>query len=339
MSGSFANEQPPGFKNHVENIAVVGAAGRSGGVIADALIQGGKHKVTGITRPDSTNKMPAGLYSIQKADYNNHSSLVEALKGQDVLIITLPVMTPRETHTKLIDAAVEAGVGWIMPNEWGVDVAKVEMGTDVLVRAGIVAIREYIEKVGSGKTSWMGLCTGFWYEFSLAGTEARYGFDFDKKELTLYDEGTTKINTSTWPQVGRAVAKLLALNILPKTKDDASPSLSQFKNKPVYVSSFFVSQRDMFESVLRVTGDNEKDWKVTHEDVVERFKRGQEILKQGQTLGFGILLYARLFYKDGAGDTNALLANNALGLPEEELDTATKVAVEMALAGNTNTIN
>ncbi|KEF57059.1 uncharacterized protein A1O9_07249 [Exophiala aquamarina CBS 119918] len=339
MSSSFANEKPAGYKNHVENIAVVGAAGRSGGVITDALVQGGKHRVTGITRPGSTSEMPAGLHSVKKVDYDSHSSLVEALRGQDVLIITLPVMAPRETHTKLIDAAVEAGVSWIMPNEWGVDVSKVEMGTDVLVRSGIVAIREYIEKTGGGKTAWMGLCTGFWYEFSLAGTEARYGFDFDKKELTLYDEGTTKINTSTWPQVGRAVASLLSLKILPESKDDASPSLSQFKNKPVYVSSFFVSQRDMFESVLRVMGDSEKDWKVTYEDVAARFKRGQEIFKQGQTVGFGILLYARLFYKDGAGDINALLANKALGLPEEDFDRATKVGVEMAIAGNTNAIH
>jgi len=339
MSSSFATQQPAGYKNHVENIAIVGAAGRSGVTMANALIQAGKHKVTAITRPDSTSKMPAGLHSVKKVDYNSHSSLVEALRGQDVLIITLPVMTPKDTQTNLIDAAVEAGVSWIMPNEWGVNVSNEQMGNDVLVRPRIIAAREYIEKVGGEKTSWMGLCTGFWYEFSLAGTEARYGFDFDKKELTLYDEGNTKINTSTWPQVGRAVTKLLALKILPETEDDPSPSLSQFKNKPVYVASFFVSQRDMFESVLRVTGDSEKDWKVTHEDVVERFKRGQEILKEGKTLGFGILLYARLFFKDGAGDTRALLSNDALGLPAEDFDAATKVGVDMALAGDTNAIH
>lgn len=339
MSSSFSSSQPAGFKNHVEHVAIVGVGGRSGGTIAKALIQAGKHKVTAITRPDSTNTMPAGLHDIKKVDYNNHTSLVDALKGQDVLVMTMPVMTPKENHTKLIDAAVEAGVAWIMPNEWGVDVEKVEMSTDVLVRDGIIAIRAYIERVGGNKTSWMGLCTGFWYEFSLAGTEARYGFDFDKKELTLYDDGTTKINTSTWPQVGRAVAQLLALKTLPDSEQDASANLNQYRNKPIYVSSFFVSQRDMFDSVLRVTGDNEKDWKVTHEDVVERFKRGQEMLKQGQMVGFGILLYARLFFKDGAGDTNKLLATEVLGLPKENFDEATKVAVEMAHAGETNAIH
>lgn len=339
MSSSLSSSQPTGSKNHVEHVAIVGVGGRSGGPIAEALIQAGKHKVTAITRPDSTSKMPAGLHDIKKVDYSSHTSLVEALKGQDVLIMTMPVMTPKETHKKLIDAAVEAGVSWIMPNEWGVNVANVEMGNDALVRDGIITTREYIEQVGGEKTSWVGLCTSFWYEFSLAGTEGRYGFDFDKKELTLYDEGTTKINTTTWPQVGRAVANLLALKVHPDGEGDTTPSLAQFKNKPVYVSSFFVSQRDMFESVLRVTGDDEKDWKITHEDVVERFKRGQELLKQGQMLGFGILLYARLFFKDGAGDTNKLLANDLLGLPKEDLDAATKVAVEMARAGDTNAIH
>ena len=54
------------------------------------------------------------------------------------------------------------------------------------------------------------LACSFWYEFSLAGSQARYGFDFAKREVTFYDEGETKITTSTWPQCGRAVAALLS---------------------------------------------------------------------------------------------------------------------------------
>ena len=75
----------------------------------------------------------------------------------------------------------------------------------------------------------------------------------------------------------------------------------------------------MFESVLRVTGDDEKDWTITHEDVVERYNRGHQILKEGKLVGLGIILYARLFYKDGAGDFNDKLDNDVLGLPKEDL--------------------
>ena len=336
MATFLGNRQP---QKHVQNIAIVGVGGRCGSIIANALIEGKKHRVTAITRPDSTNKMPSGLHDIQKVDYNEHASLVKALGKQDVLIITMAIMAPPESQTKLIDAAVDAGVQWIMPNEWGADQSKVEMAKDTFMRDRLVPIREYIEKHGGDKTAWLGLCCGFWYEFSLAGTEARYGFDFDNKTLTLYNDGNTKINTTTWPQVGKAVASLLSLKIHPDDEKDKNPCLSQYSNRSAHISSFFVNQRDMFESVLRVTGDKEKDWNVTYEDVGERYRRGLQMMQEGKMVGFGILLYARVFYQDGAGDYNDKLDNDLLGLPKESLDEATKVAIDMALAGETNVMH
>lgn len=336
--GSFADNQPQGFRNYVENVAIVGIGGRSGAFMADALIKGGKHRVTAITRADSSNKMPSGVHDVKKVDYNNHESLVQSLVGQDVLIITMAVLAPPDSQKKLIDAAVEAEVRWIMPNEWGYDPSNTKMGNDSMIGPRLIAARKHIEEVGVNKTNWIGLCCGFWYEFSLAGTEARYGFDFDKKTLTLYDEGETKINTSTWPLVGIAVAKLLSLKILPDNEHDTAPCLSQWTNRSANISSFFVNQKEMFESVLRVTGDKREDWTVTHENVVERFNRGHRLLKEGKMVGFGILLYARIFYKDGAGDYRAKVDNEKLGLPKEDLDAATKVAIGMAERGENNAI-
>ena len=340
MATAFTNDQPAGLDNHVKNVAIVGAGGRSGSVIADALIKANKHRVTAITRSGSTNTMPSGLHAVQRTDYDDHSSLVKALQGQEALIITMNVTAPPESQFKLIDAAVEAGVKWIMPNEWGTDQSKVEASKDTFLFERLLSVRQHIEKVGGEKTAWVGLCCGAWYEFSLAGTEARYGFDFEKKTLTLYDDGNTKINTSTFPQVGRAVANLLSLKVVQDKKDDSSPCLSQYKNRSAHISSFFVSQRNMLDSVLKVTGDNERDWTITHEDSVERYSRGRSLfLEEGKMVGFGILLYARLFYKDGAGDFNNKLDTEILGLPEEDFDAATKVGIEMALAGQTNMVH
>lgn len=335
---SYANQQPSSIKNHVSNIAIVGVGGRSGTYMAKALIEGGKHRVTAITRPDSKNKVPSGVHEIKKVLYNDHSSLVEALKGQDVLIITMAVMAPRDSQTKLIDAAFDAGVRYIMPNEWGTD-KDPEGSKDTFLHEPLVKIRNYVEEKGGDKMSWIALCCGFWYEFSLAGTEARYGFDFDKKTITLYDDGETKINTSTWSQVGRAVASLLSLKVLPDDENDKSVCLSRWNNKSAYISSFFVNQKDMLQSVLRVTGDKESDWTISYEDVKERYQRGKKMMQEGQMVGFGILLYARTFYKDGAGSHNHKLDNEKLGLPQEDFDEATKVAVKMAEAGETNAIH
>ena len=339
MSTIYAKQQPSGFKNHIQNVAIVGAGGRSGGFIVQALVKGGKHKVTAITRPDSTNKMPAGIHEVKHADYNSKPSLVEALKGQDILIVTMSVMAPPESQTKLIDAAVEAGVPWIMPNEWGVDSTTKDVAKDTMLGERILGIREYIKKVGGDKLGFVSLNCGFWFEFSLAGTEARYGFDFDKKAVTFYDEGETKINTSTFPQLGRGVTSLLSLKVYPDDESDKEPNINQYRNRSACISSFFVNQKDMFESVLRVTGDKKEDWTISHEDVQERYARGAKMFKEGSFVGFGILLYARLFYKDGAGDFNNRLDNEVLGLPKESLDEATKVAVQMAKDGETSVIH
>jgi len=53
--------------------------------------------------------------------------------------------------------------------------------------------------------------------------------------------------------------------------------------------------------------------------------------------GFGILLYARGFFPDAAFSVQGKLHNKVLQLPEEDLDDATKVAVEMAKSATTAT--
>lgn len=329
MVREYANKQPQGFKNYIEKIAIVGGGGQVGKFIVDELLKIGKHKITVITREDSISKIPSGV-EVKRVNYNDPSTLVEALKGQDALIITMGVTAPPDQQTKLIDAAAAAKVPWILPNEFGGDPDELEMQKDSLIGEPKAKYREYIEKLG--KSSWIGIVCSFWYEYSLAGSSARYGFDFQNRTVTFYDDGSTRINTSTWPQTGRAVAKLLSLKVLPNDANDKSPCLNDFKNQCVYVSSFNISQKDMFDSVLRVTGTSLNDWKVNYEPAKERYKAGMEEFRNGDRLGFAKLLYSRVFYPDKSGNYEERkgLHNDLLGLPKEDLDEYTKIAVEMA---------
>ncbi|KAK4504117.1 hypothetical protein PRZ48_005032 [Zasmidium cellare] len=329
MASQFANKQAPGFRNHVENIAIVGAGGSIGKFITEALLAQGKHKVTAITRHDSDSVLPKGIHHIKKVDYANTQSLVEALKGQDALIITLKPLSPPDTQFKLIDAAVEAGVEYVMPNEYGVDASNQSLAEETMVGTAVREARSYVEKVGKGKTFWVSLVCGFWYEFSLAGRENRYGFDLDKKSLTWFDDGNTKFTQSTWPQCGRAVASLFALQKLPSNETDPSRTLSSFANAPVYISSFTVSQREMLGSVLRVTKTPESAWTFTTESSKERYADAVEKRKQGVIAGFIRTLYTRVMFPNGGGDTSDKCVNGVLGLPEEDLDEATREAVRM----------
>ena len=72
----------------------------------------------------------------------------------------------------------------------------------------VVATRKLIEDIG--KSSYLAIATGFWYEYSL-GIPANYGIDFVNRTATLFDQGETKISTSTWPQVSPVLVRVSSL--------------------------------------------------------------------------------------------------------------------------------
>ena len=100
--------------------------------MTEALLKTGKHTITAITRAESENKLPEGVFT-KKVNYNDSETLVEALRGQDALVITLSGRTPKETEIQLIDAAGKAGVAWILPNEWSPDTANEALVKDVFL--------------------------------------------------------------------------------------------------------------------------------------------------------------------------------------------------------------
>ncbi|OBT69251.1 hypothetical protein VE03_01962 [Pseudogymnoascus sp. 23342-1-I1] len=322
---TYAKNQPSAFQNAIERVAIVGAGGTVGSHIAAALLQTGKHTVTSLSRKGSSNKLPEGVL-VATVDYDDEATIVAALKDQQFFIITVSPTAPRDTHSKLVQAAAKAGVPYVMPNGYGGDIDNIKLGEDTMLGPVGKANRDEVERLGM---KWITVCCGFWYDYSLAGGETRFGFDFDKRSLTLYDDGNTKNSTSNLSQVGRAVAKVLSLKELPADENDDSLTLSSFLNKGVYLKSFVVSQNDMFESVKRVTGTTDADWTVTHEDSKKRYEEGLAQVRSGNMAGFSKLLYSRAFYPEDSNDLSAKVQNELLGLPDENLDESTKVAIAM----------
>lgn len=133
--------------------------------------------------------------------------------------------------------------------------------------------------------------------------------------------------------MGNAVAAILSLPIEPEGSNKEA-CLQSLKSKVVYVNSFTVSQRDMLDSVLRTTGTEADDWTITKEPAQERYASGMAEIKEGKRIGFAKMLYTRVFYPDGSGNTehNKGTINSLLNLPTEDIDEATKVAIERAKA-------
>lgn len=194
-----------------------------------------------------------------------------------------------------------------------------------------VAIRKAIADLG--KSSYISVITGFWYEYTLA-MSASFGIDFANRTATFFDEGETRISVSTLPQVGRAVAALLSLPIQPSV--DNEPSLSDFTNKPVYINSFTINQKDMLISALRVTDTKEADWTITNEPSHERYATGIKEIGEGKRVGWAKMMYSRLFYPDGCGnfEHSKGTSNRVLRLPVEDLDEATREAIERSKRSN-----
>ena len=302
------------------------ASGNVGSYIAAALLKTGKHNITGLTRAGGSSKLPDGI-TVKTIDYDDPSTIVAALQGQDALVITLSGYVPHDTQSKLIRAAAEASVPWILPNEYSPDTASEALIKDIPVFQGAPKARAEVEELG--KSSFVSVACGFWYEWSIAIAPA-YGFDFDKKEATFFDDGKAQISTSTWPQVGRAVAALLSLPIEPEN-GDAEKSLAHFRNQMMYVNSFTVSQQEMLDSVLRVTGDKLEDWTISKENAEERYNAGMIAMKQDDRMAFVRALYTRPFFASGEGNFDKKgLANGILGLPKEDLDEATKIGIKRA---------
>ena len=250
-------------------------------------------------------------------------SLVSALQGQQFLVITLSVRAPPETHSKLVKAAAKAGVPYIMPNVYGSDIQNKSLREEDLYGATSLQRCADIESSGA---SYIAMVCGFWYEWSLALGEPCFGFDIKNKKVTFFDDGKTPVNATTWRQCGRALAALLSL-----PESGTSPAMSQWNNKPFYISSFRVSQRDMLDSIHRVTGTTDKDWEITHEPTAQRYKKGIDEMKEGVMTGFAKAMYSRVFFPNGDGDFESSrgLANDLVGLPKEDLDEATRRTVEM----------
>lgn len=353
-AAKYARDQGPGFSNRIERVAIVGvspllinnyypvhehtqadernqtkqAGGQVGKHLTSALLGTGKHTVTAITRADSKNVLPDGV-EVARVDYDDQESLVSAMRGQQALIISLNTQPPPGTQSRLIAAAASAGVPYVLPNAWGVDFEDEALARESLVGVSIREATREVEALGASR--WVAVVCSFWYEYSLSLPQPFYGFDIPSRRVTLFDDGRTAINTSTWAQCSRAVASLLSLPVLPEDEADRRPTVSRWDNRPLYVSSFAVSQRDMLDSLNRVMGTTDADWAIDSEPTAQRYERGKSLL--GKSLeGFVTVLYTRVFFPNGGGNFEATkgTANEALGLPREDLDEATRRAVKMA---------
>jgi len=288
-----------GSTKQIRKVTIVGASGNIGVPILSALLATG-HKASVLARPSSTATYPSSV-TVHTGDYNDEDFVVGALKGQDILIL-VPAYTVADIQIPLIKAAAKAGVPYILPCEFGSDPTHVKMNTELDMMNAKRPFRTLIEELGV--SSWIGVVNNPWVEFAIRN--GLYGINLKDKTAAFYDEGDVKVNITTLTRVGESLAALFAL---PDEK------LKKYRNQFVYLSSFYVSQRDILASAIRATGTTEKDWKITRlssDEVLEASRKPDADMYARMMSLFAVV------FKDGyGGDYNHKVLD--VGLEQEDL--------------------
>jgi uncharacterized protein YbjT (DUF2867 family) len=296
-------------------IAMLGATGTIGSPTLAALLKTKIHTITAISRTESNAEFPSGV-NVKKGDYKDRDFLVSALRGQDVLIMQLN-MTPEamEAQVPLIEAAAEAGVCWVLPTEFGSDIES-QLAMDFPMIGMKKKYRTLIEEKGM---SWVAIVNNPWFDWSMK--LGMWSVNIQKKQATLYNVRDTRFNTTTLGQVGRGVAALLSL------PDD---KLNSFKNRPLYLRSFLIYQREILDSAIRTTSTKESDWDIKTQEPEEAIKASREAVASGDPMAFVGEFYTAHMQEGRGGDYDEKAAKDAevLGLEEESLDEVMAAIVE-----------
>ncbi|KAL2684606.1 hypothetical protein Neosp_005685 [[Neocosmospora] mangrovei] len=299
-------------------IAIVGGTGTIGSRTLSSLLDKNIHTITAISRSDSSATFPEKV-TVLKGEYSNEDFLVSSLKGQDVLILQLSPMA-MGLQESFIRAAAKAGVPYILPTEFGTDIEALDLTREQPIISGKKALRDLVEQLGV--SSWIAVVNNLWFDWSLKMN--CWGINVKERKAEIWNGGNVKANTSTLKRVGAAVAELLSR---------PEEELSAYKNKPFYVSSFCISQREMLESVQRVTGTTDADWEIKEKDIYEFGKECDERLMKGEMMA-ALEKLSSLLLREGLGGNynHKVVDMERFGLQQEDLDEVVKGAIEPAQA-------
>jgi hypothetical protein len=137
-------------------------SGNLGASILAALVKSSKFNVAVLTRLSSTNQYPADIRTII-SDYS-HASLVNAFKGQDAVISVLGAGGLGD-ESKVVDAAVAAGVKRFIPSQFGSNTQNQKACELLPILGGKTSVIEHLKKQEVHGMSWTGITAGLAFDW------------------------------------------------------------------------------------------------------------------------------------------------------------------------------
>ncbi|KAK2000978.1 NAD(P)-binding protein [Colletotrichum falcatum] len=296
-------------------IAMFGASGTIGRLTLDALREKKMHTITAVTRAASSAAFPADVI-VKSGDYADEEFLASVLGGQDVVVLQLSFDSFMTAQAPLIRAAAKAGVKWVLPTEFGSDTAPSRLMDGNPLLSAKKQFRDLAEELGMG---WVAVVNNPWFDWSLP--QGLWGVDVGARSARLFDGGETPFVTTTLGNVARGTAGLLSL---PEAELEAG-----FRNRPAYLASFRITQRELLDSVLRATGTGEGDWRIEVVDAAAAVADAEAKAEKGDMGAMIAGFYVNHMREDWGGDYSAKVGDlGKLGIAEENLDEVVKRVVQ-----------
>ncbi|KAG9225639.1 hypothetical protein CCMSSC00406_0007496 [Pleurotus cornucopiae] len=219
---------------------IVGASGYTGGAIAKALLEARNFRLSILVRQSSINKpgikelTDAGAEVVIGDISQSPEKLESYLKGVDVLISTVLVMVDQKP---LILAAKKAGVGRVVPSDFGPTAPKGVMGMHDLK----LGIRDYIKELGLPHTF---IEVGWWLSGMFPPPHSARNTLMTQK--VYVGDRSQKLIYSTLPTIGKMVARII---VDPRTL-----------NQTVVVYDGEISINETWKVAAKVTGEDFSDY-------------------------------------------------------------------------------
>ncbi|KAI5460354.1 hypothetical protein BGZ63DRAFT_387104 [Mariannaea sp. PMI_226] len=227
----------------LNKVCLVGGNGNLGTVLLEGLVKAGDFSVTVARRASSTSK-PAHADSISQIaipDDMSVDGLVEALRGQDVVIASFPLNDVNQ-HLHLVEAAAKAGVKRFVPADFGsCDAASPNAQRLLKLYRDKDLVRQKCEEVAAanGDFSWTAIVCGHFFDYGVH--DGLLHLDLESKTADILDDGTVKASASTLRRVAQGTVAALR-------RPEAT------RNRTLYIQSFCKTQLEVVEAMERVTG-------------------------------------------------------------------------------------
>ena len=291
-----------------KNILLVGATGNLGKPILQALLADKSFQVTVLSRADSSATFPSGV-KVKKVDYSDHGALVNALRGEEVVISAVGgAALAKNFDSSLIKAALAAGVKWFIPSEFGIDTSHPVAASNPVL-ASKVATGKLLQE-NESRLAYTFIDTGLFLDWGL--DNGFLGFDLSKHSATLYNAGQNAISGTTLPHIGQAVVAILH-------------HFSQAKNKRLFIADATFTQQQALTLLEKHTGS---EWTKKQMSSADLVKQSGESFAKGEMMN-GVIssLLSVVYDGQGASDFQGKTSNKSLGVAITPLEEIIKEAV------------